>query len=302
MAFSDNLQFLRSRQGLTQEQLAERLGVSRQSVSKWESGASFPEMDSLLQICDLFGSDLNTLLRGSVEESFVADTAQYDAFMDRYTRRVMCSVGGTIAGVAAMIAMIGLGVNETLAVALLLLVVTAAVVTLVASGIQEDLFRKRNPVVQDFYTREEKDAFQQKLVWLISGGVGAILLGVVLMILAFTVLPEQEPYESLVTAVFLFIVAGAVMAFIHAGMQDEKYKVWKYNRDNNPTPEVKARKQLIGTVCGVIMLAATAVYVALGAVRNAWGSAWWIFAVGGILCGAVCVALDPYKGEEERNT
>lgn len=40
MAFSDNLQFLRTRQGLTQEQLAERMEVSRQSVSKWESGDS----------------------------------------------------------------------------------------------------------------------------------------------------------------------------------------------------------------------------------------------------------------------
>lgn len=40
MAFPENLQYLRARDGLTQEQLAERLGVSRQSVSKWESGVS----------------------------------------------------------------------------------------------------------------------------------------------------------------------------------------------------------------------------------------------------------------------
>jgi len=40
MAFSDNLQFFRGREGITQEQLAERLNVSRQSVSKWESGVS----------------------------------------------------------------------------------------------------------------------------------------------------------------------------------------------------------------------------------------------------------------------
>ena len=40
MAFSENLQFLRARRGLTQEQLAEALNVSRQSVSKWESGVS----------------------------------------------------------------------------------------------------------------------------------------------------------------------------------------------------------------------------------------------------------------------
>ena len=40
MAFSDNLQFIRAQAGVTQEQLAEQLNVSRQSVSKWESGVS----------------------------------------------------------------------------------------------------------------------------------------------------------------------------------------------------------------------------------------------------------------------
>ena len=75
MAFSDNLQFIRAQAGVTQEQLAEQLDVSRQSVSKWESGASFPEMDTLLRICDLYDVNLDTLLRGSVENSRVSDTA-----------------------------------------------------------------------------------------------------------------------------------------------------------------------------------------------------------------------------------
>ena len=65
MAFSDNLQFLRSEAGTTQEQLAEQLDVSRQSVSKWESGQSFPEMETLLRLCELYGVSLDILLRGS---------------------------------------------------------------------------------------------------------------------------------------------------------------------------------------------------------------------------------------------
>ena len=42
----------------------------------------------------------------------------------------------------------------------------------------------------------------------------------------------------------------------------------------------------------------TAVYVGLGLTRNTWGTVWWVFAVGGILCGVVSVALNPYKGED----
>ena len=90
MAFSDNLQFLRARAGVTQEQLAEQLKVSRQSVSKWESGASFPEMETLLRICDLYDVNLDTLLRGSVEDSQVSDTARYDHFMNRFARGSPC--------------------------------------------------------------------------------------------------------------------------------------------------------------------------------------------------------------------
>lgn len=51
--FGGNLQFYRKRDNLTQEQLAEMLEVSRQTVSKWESGASYAEMEKILQICDI---------------------------------------------------------------------------------------------------------------------------------------------------------------------------------------------------------------------------------------------------------
>ena len=302
MAFSNNLQFIRAQAGVTQEQLAEQLDVSRQSVSKWESGASFPEMDTLLRICDLYNVNLDTLLRGSVEETQVSDTARYDIFMNRFSLRMALSVSAIIAGVALMMLLNMFTPTDSfgmLATALFMLIVTVSVVVIVASGIQYDNFRKKHPVLQDFYTEAEKDAFHQKFVWYIAGGVGAILFGVVLLIVAFAFLPEREPYESLACAAFLLLVAGAVFSFIYGGMQEDKYKIWKYNRDNHPTPEAKRRLGLIGALCGAVMLTATAVYVGLGLTRNAWGTAWWLFAVGGILCGVVSVVLDPYKGEDD---
>ena len=298
MAFSDNLQFIRAQAGVTQEQLAEQLDVSRQSVSKWESGASFPEMDTLLRICDLYDVNMDTLLRGSVEESRVSDTVRYDDHMNHFSLQIALSVFAIIAGVALMILLSALGLSEMLAVALFMLIPTISVVVMVAGGIQHDNFRKKHPVIQDFYTEEEKDAFHQKFVWYIAGGVGAILFGVVLLVGVFAFLPEKEPYESFAAAVFMLLVAGAVFSFIYGGIQEDKYKIWKYNRDNNPDPESKRRLDLIGAACGVIMLLATAVYVGLGLTRNTWGTAWWIFAVGGILCGVVSVALNPYKGED----
>lgn len=298
MAFPENLQFIRAQAGVTQEQLAERLDVSRQSVSKWESGASFPEMETLLRICDLYDVDLDLLLRGSVEEAQVADTARYDEHMNTFTRQVAGAVGAIITGVSLILFTIAFGLPETIAVALFLLVLTISVVVLVAGGIQDDNFRKKHPVIPDFYSDDEKDRFHQKFVWYIAGGVGAILFGVVALLLFFTVFPEEEFYELMASGCFLLIIACAVMSFIYGGMQEEKYKIWKYNRDNTPTPEAKQRLDLIGTLCGVLMLLAAAVYVGLGLTWDTWDSAWWVFAVGGILCGVVSVALSPYKGDD----
>ena len=299
MSFSENLQFLRTNAGTTQEQLAEVLGVSRQSVSKWENGSSFPEMETLIRICDLYDTDLDTLLRGNVEADQVSDCAHYDQFMTRFARRIAFSVGGIIAGISFMILLFLItDIPEVLPVSFFLLVIAIAAVVLVASGIQYDQFSKKYPILTDFYTEQEKDSFHQKFIWYIAGGVGAVLFGVVMLVMAFAFLPEREPYESIMGATFLLFIAGAVTSFIYAGIMDDKYKIEKYNRHNNPTPEEKKKDNLIGTICACIMLTATAIYLALGFTNNLWNTAWWVFPVGGVLCGAASVILDPRKGED----
>ena len=54
MIFCEKLQLLRKNKGLTQEEMAERLDVSRQAVAKWESGQVYPDISNLIQISDLF--------------------------------------------------------------------------------------------------------------------------------------------------------------------------------------------------------------------------------------------------------
>lgn len=63
MNFASNLQHLRRRSGITQEKLANQLGVSRQAISKWESGETLPEVTTILQLAELFSCKLDDLLR-----------------------------------------------------------------------------------------------------------------------------------------------------------------------------------------------------------------------------------------------
>ena len=68
MNLSDNLKRLRKENNLSQEELAEKLGVSRQSVSKWESNSAYPEMDKLIQISNMFNIGIDELLNKDVRE------------------------------------------------------------------------------------------------------------------------------------------------------------------------------------------------------------------------------------------
>lgn len=296
MSLAENLQYLRAREGVTQEQLAERLDVSRQSVSKWESAASYPEMDTLLKLCDMFQVDMDTLLRGSVENSLSEDTAGYDRFMTLYARKIAGGVSAIVGSVALWSFLSALGLSEMLGTAILLLVIAAAVV-FIASGMEEEHFRKKHPVIPDFYTEPQKERFHRRYIWYIAGGVGAILLGVVLMVLAFTVLPEREPYESYIGAAFLAVVACAVYFLIYGGMLEDKYNIAKYNRQNNPTPEDKSRRRRATTACAVIMILATAVFLFAGLAYYKWNWAAIIYPVGGVLCGAAWMLLGPRMEE-----
>ena len=64
MEFNEKLQELRKSRGLTQEELAEKLYVSRTAVSKWESGRGYPNIDSLKAIARLFSVSIDDLLSG----------------------------------------------------------------------------------------------------------------------------------------------------------------------------------------------------------------------------------------------
>lgn len=81
MEFSEKLMNLRRREGLSQEQLADRLGVTRQSVSKWEGGTAMPELVKLITLSEMFGVSVDYLVKDRIEE------AELSAADDRISAR-----------------------------------------------------------------------------------------------------------------------------------------------------------------------------------------------------------------------
>ena len=67
MILAEKIQYLRKKQNMSQETLAEKCGVTRQSVSRWEADIALPEMDKLLLISSIFGVSLDVLMRDDLE-------------------------------------------------------------------------------------------------------------------------------------------------------------------------------------------------------------------------------------------
>ncbi len=87
MKFGDKLIKLRKTNGLSQEELAEKLNVSRQSVSKWESNNTYPETDKIVQICNLFDCSMDELINdkiGDIEKRETINKKKYQVVVDSF--------------------------------------------------------------------------------------------------------------------------------------------------------------------------------------------------------------------------
>ena len=92
MALPEKLYTLRKKSGLSQEQLAEALNVSRQAISKWEGGSAMPESDKLLALSNYFGVSLDYLLKDGAPNAAPAE-AQEDHRTMRLLSLILCFGG-----------------------------------------------------------------------------------------------------------------------------------------------------------------------------------------------------------------
>lgn len=237
MGFAENLQFLRKEKNITQEQLAERLEVSRQSVSKWESGASFPEMEKILQICSMFHCSMDTLMQGDVSSEFAKDVHGYDKFKNRFSRAVTLGVGLIIFGFSCVCLLNGIGIEENLSNVVFFIFLIISVMIFVVVGMEDARFREKYPQIENFYTEEEKEQAYRKYTIRIVLGVGIILIGMLLMLAVDDRLESVTAGagsivrpDDFANGIFLLMVTTAVSILVYGGMQKEKYNIAGYDK------------------------------------------------------------------------
>lgn len=321
MSFGENLQFLRKKNNITQEQLAERLGVSRQSVSKWESDGSYPEMEKLVQLCEMFSCNMDALLRGSVEENVKEDTAHYDEHMNDFSKWIAGAVGFLIFNLGLQCMLEGFGVAEEINQFIFWVFAAISIVVFVVKGMQHDHFKKKHPSINQFYTEEVLEKFERKFLWLMAAPIGAIIINVACQSLLEKIFINRGLSDEFSGAIFLWVIAAAVTVLVYGGLQKSKYSVEVYNKENEynkeQNKEFRAVQRKIGKWCGVIMMVAVILFllsigIEIGGFQEDLASgmgyqwktsimaySWIVFPIGGIICGIVAVIFNSSLAEKE---
>ena len=190
MTLAEKIMELRKKKGWPQEELAEKLGISRQSVSKWESGASIPDLDKIIVISELFDVSTDYLLKDGIEEPAAkkAGSEEMPAL-----RKVSAEEADERLG--------------TYCIGILLTMVSAAVFLFVWAGEVQDSFRR---LLQTERFSPERKAAAKKTDFF-SGIYWCIVTAVFLCIVFFA--PQKE-YQYQKTSLLIWPLAGLLYAAI----------------------------------------------------------------------------------------
>ena len=270
------------------------LGVSRQTVTKWEAEKATPEMDKLLKMCSLFGCTLDDLVTGdlttrpreaaaAVPAGPVQDVCGYDEHARSRALRMATGVALIVAGcgvfslVDALTGSLGEDASDAVSAIALLAFVFAGIALIVTTVMDHSSFRREHPWVEDFYTAEERRRTRARLGRDVVAGIAFYFAAVVCAALA-DALADESATEDLAQGAFLLLTACGVWLHVHAGLMAGRMNVAAYNRaateeldedqvaSSSLTPgqrddllERRRRAKPAAAASGVIMIAATAI-------------------------------------------
>ena len=316
MIFADKLIELRKQNGWSQEELAEKLGVSRQSVSKWEGAQSVPDMARLLRLSELFGVTTDYLLKDDLERSEamevpderpgvrtvgLEEASDFLALREGNAARV--ALGVLLCVLSPVLLILLSGAQEAGRIALtenqagglglivLLLLIGGAVALFVTAGLQSNRYEawEREPI-ETLYgvsgmVRERREQFRpvharQLTVGVVLCVLATIPLGVCLMFAG-----EDQFAMVCGVAALLVLVALGVLLIVRASIVWGSFQLLLEEGDYSR--EEKAAQKNVGRVSAIYWPIVTAVYLGLSFVTDGWDRSWIVWPVAGVGYGAV---------------
>ncbi len=320
MILADKIMNLRKKCGWSQEELAEQLGISRQSVSKWESGMSIPDLEKIVKMSALFGVSTDYLLKDEIEETLPSETYDTDSaearpvsleeantYMDLVKECAPKFATAIPAIVLSPIPLLLLGsyaemhpekysedVFGGIGLAILLIVVLIAVVPIILCSMRLSKYEylEKEEISLLYGVRgiveKRKEEYEETYRQGIVIGVVLCIAGAIPLILAGT-LGANDFVTSIFVCILLCLVALAVHFFVGRGLVRESFT--KLLQEGDYTKDMKQGGKVIEKIAGVYWCLVTAAFLAWSFLGNAWGISWVIWPVAGVLFGALACAV-----------
>lgn len=356
MKFAEKLTILRRRRGWSQEELAAQIGVSRQAVSKWESGQSMPDLDKILILSDLFEVSTDTLLKNDrqlapvtfedlesneggqkdelgndalekktmrtdgnsrmpdIPSNKVVDLMCAKRFLEvkEYTApRLALSVSVLISSVIPLlfffaISQLGwLGMSSEMAAGLGL----CFLLGLVACGVYKII--RDEPLLQPYeylekenfrlegqaymFVEKVKDEWQPQIQKQMAVGIVLCILSPI-AIFASLFMKNNGPFLLIGVCVLLGFVAAGVNFIVKAATLKEATDILL--QEDDYTTSAKNVNKVLEPFAGVYWTLVTAIYLAWSFLSSQWERTWIVWAIAGILFGALSIGLNAYFNQK----
>ncbi|MDY4772192.1 MAG: helix-turn-helix transcriptional regulator [Gemmiger sp.] len=319
MIFADKLIALRKKSGWSQEELAEKLGVTRQSVSKWEGAQSVPDIDKILQLSHLFGVTTDYLLKDELgEPEYTAGDdapalrkvtlAQANDYLTQAHANAPKMALATALCVLSPVPLIALGALAEygyfradfatgLGLCTLLVLVAVAVVLFMQCGaaVKPYEFLEKEPIDTEYgvtgLAHERRDAFAVQYNRGNTLGTVLCILCAVPLFAAMMFL-DTDILAAAAVCLLLVLVACGVYAFVRVGtVQDALNQLLE---EGDFTRDAKARKSAIRAVAAAYWLVVVAIFLfyTFGPYGNGQPEySWFIWAIAGVIFAAVMVVM-----------
>ncbi len=299
MKFHEKLQNLRKEKGMSQEALAYELGVSRQAVSKWESGQVYPETDKLIQLGKLFHVSIDYLLNEENEQREAPEQVSEECFLYtaemieeelRWKKRFgLCISLGVV--LLVMGTSFPILINSDIGAAAFLATTAIAVAIFVSAGMMNS---HRSHLQQRIYVKKSDIAlleqryakFRSRFTALITAGVFLCIIGVASIVAFDEIYGESDRHAPIL---FLF-VSIALLLIIPAGIQHSAYRRLIEFEKGNAELETQQKEQhsRFAFLWGVTMPLASMYYVWDAYQSDDWTRPTWIvIAVTAVLTGGL---------------
>ena len=306
MILADKIIEERKKNGWSQEELANKLGVSRQAVSKWESSGSIPDLQRILLMSELFGVTTDYLLKDEIEEeplneytetnTIKVSMEEANQYLDMKSKGSRIVANATSLCILSPVPLIVLGAmteDHTLVgfgLVFLLILIAIAVYLFVNYGLHES--RMQHLEKESFETeygvsgmvRERREQYEPTFIRNIAIGVVLCILSVIPTIMAGVM--EVEDYMSGISVgLLLIIVSIGVNILIRAGMIKSSYDTLL--QEGEYTIEEKYLKKKTDAFSGAYWCLMVAIYLGWSFWTNNWKFTWIIWPVAGALYAAV---------------